>query len=77
MTHDLESGRGWTRLTTGAQLVRHDRRTIYRWIAAGWVRRQKFRGHAFVNLADLMETERAIASGDTPGMHCPPDGGQE
>lgn len=68
MQHVLESAREWLSIEEATALVERGRSTVYRWVDAGWVRSERPRRRAYFHREDLLATEAAIHSGETPSV---------
>lgn len=69
MKHPLETTRNYVPIEQACIIVDRDRRTLYRWKDAGWVRTEKTRARRYFNVEDLTATEAAIANGEEPKVH--------
>lgn len=66
MTIEGTTPADWLALDAAASRVGKSRRTIERWITAGYVRSMMTKHRVFVIMRDVAETEQAIFDGITP-----------
>lgn len=56
----------WQTMASAIDAAGRSRRTINRWISAGYVRKAKVRGRLLLRASDVLDTERALFDGLTP-----------
>lgn len=63
----MTDSEAWMSIKEASAVTKRHRQTIWRWVAAGYVRKLAVPGHrVLVRRSDITETERATFDGDTP-----------